>query len=94
MTSPPRSPGAPAATVGSVTLSRSEVAARTNQLARWCHSQGAQTDTTVAVVLPNGFALVEAVIAIWKTGATPLVLPAKMPDAESKPSWPWRIARS
>jgi bile acid-coenzyme A ligase len=75
-------PDAPALTIGSSTLTRAEVASRTNQTARWLGGAGAHPQGLVAVVLPNGAALVEVVIATWKLGATPLILPEKMPNLE------------
>ncbi len=69
-------------TVGDTTCSRSELASRTNRLGRWIAENGASAGTLVAIVLPNGLGLVEAVIATWKIGATPLVIPGKMPAAE------------
>jgi bile acid-coenzyme A ligase len=75
-------PGEPALTIASTTYTRAELSARTNQLARWCHDRGAAAGELVAIVLPNGTALVETVVAVWKTGATPLILPVGMPDPE------------
>jgi len=75
-------PDAPALTVGSRTLTRRELDVRTNRLASRLGRQGARAQSIVAVVLPNSIELVEAILAAWKLGATPLVLPSKMPMHE------------
>jgi bile acid-coenzyme A ligase len=75
-------PAAPAVTVGETTYTRRDLASRSNRLARWLGENGATPGSLVAVVLSNGLGLVEAVIATWKTGATPVVVPNKMPAAE------------
>ena len=75
-------PDAPALSIGATTLTRAGLASRTNQVARWLGGGGAGRGDLVAVVLPNGISLVEAVIGAWKAGATPLILPEKMPDLE------------
>jgi len=75
-------PDAPSLSIGDLTVTRRQLNTRANQVARWSLVQGACPGELVAVVLPNGTGLVEAVLGVWKSGATPLILPAKMPAAE------------
>jgi bile acid-coenzyme A ligase len=75
-------PDAPAVTVGQTTWTWSALASRTNRLARWMKLRGGSDGELVAITLPNGLALVAAAVAVWKIGATPVVLPEKMPMAE------------
>src|SRR4051795_11272027 len=75
-------PDALAVTVGSRSLTRRDLDVRSNRLARRLARQGAQTQSIVALVLPNSIELMESIVAVWKLGATPLVLPGKMPTQE------------
>ncbi|CAN5124668.1 AMP-binding protein [soil metagenome] len=43
---------------------------------------GVQVDDLVAIALPNGVAHHEWTLAAWKAGATPCVLPSRLPGAE------------
>lgn len=52
------------------------------RLAHLYLSRGAIEDSLVAIALPNDLACVVAVIACWKVGATPLVLPANLTTTE------------
>ena len=78
-------PGAPALTCGNITLSRGELHLRTNQRARHYAKAGVQEGSLVVLQLPNSAELVEGVVATWKLGAVPLVLPTAMPVAERSP---------
>ncbi|OYX36561.1 MAG: hypothetical protein B7Y99_00945 [Caulobacterales bacterium 32-69-10] len=43
---------------------------------------GVQIDDLVAIALPNGLAHHEWTLAAWKAGATPCILPSRLPGAE------------
>ena len=77
-------PDRPAITCGDVTVSRGELEARTNRLAR-AYAEAASADVfgrMVTVALPNGIEFFEACTAIWKLGGTPHLVSARMPAAE------------
>lgn len=46
-------------------------------------SLGVKQDDLVVVMLPNGAEFHEAVVAVWKAGATPCLLPSKLPGREA-----------
>ena len=75
-------PHGPAVTVGETTWTWTALARHTNRLARWMVGQGASAGELIAIALPNGLGLIGAVVAAWKVGATPMVLPEKMPATE------------
>jgi bile acid-coenzyme A ligase len=77
-------PDRPAITCGDTTLSRAELDARTNRLARsYADAAGADVfGRMVTVALPNGIEFFEACTAIWKLGGTPHLVSARMPSAE------------
>jgi bile acid-coenzyme A ligase len=77
-------PARPAITCESETLSRSELEARTNRLARAYRELGVTQDSFVTIGLPNGIAFYEATIAAWKLGATPQPISARLPAAERR----------
>ncbi|SCE61407.1 AMP-binding protein, partial [Streptomyces sp. OspMP-M43] len=62
-------PAAPALTDGGDTLTYAELDARTNALARLLMSYGVGPEDRVALLLPRSATLVEAVLAVAKTGA-------------------------
>ncbi|MEO3758992.1 AMP-binding protein [Mycobacterium sp. B14F4] len=76
------SPGAPAVTCEGVTLTRAELDASTNRLARAYAELGVRQGDYVTVVLPNSIEWVQAVLATWKLGAVPQPLSPRLPDAE------------
>jgi bile acid-coenzyme A ligase len=78
-------PDAPAVTCAGQTLTRRELDLRTNRRARFYQQRGVGLDSLVALVLPNSVELIEAVVATWKLGATPLILTPAMPEAELEP---------
>lgn len=55
---------------------------RTAALAQRLIDHGVKTDDLVAVALPNGVDHHIASFAVWRAGATPCVLPAKLPGRE------------
>src|SRR4051794_25710880 len=75
-------PDALAGTGGSRSPTRRDLDGRRNRLARRLGRQGAQTQAIVGVGPPNSIELMESIVAVWKLGATPLVLPGKMPAQE------------
>jgi bile acid-coenzyme A ligase len=78
-------PDAPAVTCGDTTLTRGRLDARTNQRARHFARAGVGAGSLVVLALPNSVELVEGVVATWKLGAVPLVIPPTMPAAERGP---------
>ena len=75
-------PHDPALTCGDVTLSWSELDRRTNRLARAYAQLGVVPDDLVTIALPNSTEFFEAAIAVWKLGATPQPVSAKLPGRE------------
>lgn len=74
---------APAVTYPNGALTWGELDRRSNQRARLLASLGVKQDDLVAVMLPNGSEFHEAVVAVWKVGATPCILPSKLPGREA-----------
>ncbi len=77
-----RRPHDPALTCGDVTLSWIEFDLRTNRLARAFAELGVGHDDLVTIALPNSTAFFEAAFAVWKLGATPQPVSAKLPGRE------------
>jgi bile acid-coenzyme A ligase len=75
-------PGAPAVTCEGRTMTRRELDASTNRLARVYAELGVGQGDYVTVVMPNSIGWVQAVLAAWKLGAVPQPLSARLPDAE------------
>ena len=63
-------------------VTRAELDAHTNQLAREYQHRGVAPDSIVTIALANGADLIRACLATWKCGATPQVLPPRMPSSE------------
>jgi len=76
------SPDDPAVTCQGRTLTRRELDASTNRLARAYAELGVRQGDYVTIVLPNSIEWVQAALAVWKLGATPQPLSARLPDAE------------
>ena len=77
-------PDRPAITFGATTVTRRELDAHTNRLAR-AYAELASDDVRgrmVTVALPNGIEFFEACTAVWKLGGTPQLVSARMPRAE------------
>jgi bile acid-coenzyme A ligase len=72
----------PAVTCGDVTVTRAELDARTNRLARAYQALGVTRDSFVTIGLPNGVEFIEATIAAWKAGATPQPISHRLPGVE------------
>ena len=77
-----RDPHRPAITHEDTTLSRGELEACTNRLARAYQGLGVERDDFVTIALPNGIEFVAAVFAVWKLGATPQPVSYRLPDHE------------
>jgi len=75
-------PNAPAVTCSGRTLSRAELDATTNRLARAYAELGVGIGDYVSIAMPNSIEWIQAVIACWKLGAVPQPLSARLPDAE------------
>lgn len=63
-------------------VTRRQLDLRTSRLARAYERLGVAQDHFVTVALPNGIEFYEACVAIWKLGATPQPVSAKLPQAE------------
>lgn len=75
-------PDAPAVTCDGATLTRAELDASTNRLARAYAELGVRQGDYVTIVLPNSIEWAQAVLATWKLGAIPQPLSPRLPDAE------------
>lgn len=75
-------PDAPAVTCADRTLTRAELDAESNRLARVFAEHGVRQGDYVTVMLPNSVQWVLSVLAAWKLGAVPQPLSARLPDAE------------
>jgi bile acid-coenzyme A ligase len=77
-------PDRSAITCADATVSRVELEARTNRLARAYGDFGVTRDSLVTIGLPNGISFFEATIAAWKLGATPQPISSRLPAAERR----------
>jgi bile acid-coenzyme A ligase len=75
-------PDAPAVTCEGRTLTRAELDASTNRLARAYAQLGVGEGDYVSIAMPNSIGWIQAIIACWKLGAVPQPLSARLPDAE------------
>ncbi len=75
-------PQRPAVTHEGQTISRQELDLASNRLARAYAALGVKQDDLVTVALPNSIAAYVAYVAIWKLGATPQPISARLPFAE------------
>ena len=75
-------PDRPAITCEDRTLTRRELEHRTNCLARAYQHYGVRQDDLVTIALPNGIEFYEAALAVWKLGATPQPVSARLPRLE------------
>jgi bile acid-coenzyme A ligase len=75
-------PDEPAVTCEGRTLTRGELDASTNRLARAYADLGVRQGDYVTIVLPNSIEWIRAALATWKLGAVPQPLSARLPDAE------------
>jgi bile acid-coenzyme A ligase len=77
-----RNPGAPAITLGDCTLSHAALDARANRRARAIAAYGIGQGDMVIVALPNSLEFYETTFALWKLGAVPTIVSAKLPATE------------
>ena len=77
-----RDPERPAITDAERTVTRGLLERRTNRLARAYAALGVTPDSFVTIGLPNTVEFLEAVIAVWKLGATPQPISWHLPPAE------------
>jgi len=77
-------PDRPAVTIDDVTTSYSELDALSNRKARQLAALGVAEGDTVTLAAPKGLEYYVTVFAIWKLGATPNNVSAKLPGAELK----------
>ena len=75
-------PDAAAVTCDGRTLTRAELDATTNRLARAYQELGVGVGDYVTIVLPNSIEFLQATIACWKLGAVPQPLSSRLPEAE------------
>ena len=75
-------PGRPAVTCGGQTVTRRELEARANRLARAYEALGLGQGDLVTVALPNSIEFYEACFAVWKLGATPQPVSWRLPGRE------------
>ncbi len=75
-------PDAVAITYADAALTWAELDARANRRARLFQSLGVKPDDFVTISLPNATLFHETVFAVWKCGATPNVVSAKLPAHE------------
>jgi bile acid-coenzyme A ligase len=75
-------PDEPAVTCEGRTITRGELDASTNRLARAYAEHGVRQGDYVTIVLPNSIEWVRAVLATWKLGAIPQPVSPRLPDAE------------
>ena len=77
-----RDPDRPSVTDSSRTLTRRDLDLESNRLARAYADLGVAQDDLVTIGLPNGVEFYVACAAVWKLGATPQPVSAKLPAAE------------
>jgi bile acid-coenzyme A ligase len=73
-----------AITCAEESVSRAELDARTNRLARAYGALGVTRDSFVTIALSNSIDFFEATIATWKLGATPQPISSRLPEAERR----------
>lgn len=77
-----KNPTASAVTFNDVTVSYAELDARANRKARQLAELGVSEGDVVTIAVPKSLEFYETVFAIWKLGATPNSVSAKLPAAE------------
>ena len=78
-----RKGSSPAITYPDGALTWGDLDRRSNQRARLLASLGVERNDLVAIMLPNGSEFHEAVVGVWKAGATPCILPSRLPGREA-----------
>jgi bile acid-coenzyme A ligase len=77
-----KGPTRPAVTFGGVTTSTAELDARSNRKARQLAALGVGENDVVTLALPKGLEFYETLFGLWKLGATPNSVSARLPEAE------------
>ena len=77
-----RDPHRAAITFGEEVVSRTELDVRSTRRARMLRALGVGLGDMITVALPNGLEIYETTFALWKLGAIPNIVSAKLPDAE------------
>ncbi len=77
-----RDPSRAAVIVGDSVVTYAELDARSNRRARLMAAKGVGFGDFVTIALPNGLAFYETVFGVWKLGAVPNVVSAKMARPE------------
>lgn len=75
-------PDAPAVTCDARTLTWGDLDSRTNRIAHALQQVGVRFGDLVTIALPNGADFIEACFALWKIGATPQPVSARLPKSE------------
>ncbi|MFZ0666554.1 MAG: AMP-binding protein [Acidimicrobiales bacterium] len=75
-------PGAPAITCGEVSLTRAELEAAADSVARQLLVDGVKLGDLVTIALPNSVDWFVAVVAAWKIGAIPQPVSSRLPARE------------
>ena len=75
-------PNRPAITCDGCSVTRAELEARTNRLARAYRDRGVRPNSFVTIGLPNRSDFFEAAIAAWKLGATPQPISSRLSAGE------------
>ena len=75
-------PDAPAVSDGETVLTRAEIDASTNRLARAFAERGVREGDLVSIGLPNGVRHIETSVAVWKLGAVPQPVSHRLPPDE------------
>lgn len=75
-------PGAAAVTCGAETITRGELEARSNRLARAYAALGVGFGDFVTIGLPNSVEFYVSMLAVWKIGAVPQPVSHRLPSAE------------
>jgi bile acid-coenzyme A ligase len=79
-----RDPDGDAVIFGSERITRGELERRSNRLARAYAHRGVGPDDLVTIALPNCIEFYEATLAVWKLGATPQPVSARLPERERR----------
>jgi bile acid-coenzyme A ligase len=75
-------PAHPLVTCSGTTVTRAELAVRSNRLARAYEQLGVKQGDVVTIALPNGIEFYAATFAIWKLGAIPQPVSYRLPEQE------------
>lgn len=75
-------PERPLVTCGDQTVTRAELESRANRLARTYRRRGVREGDFVTVAVPNGIGFYAVMFALWKLGAVPQPISARLPERE------------